>query len=324
MEVPVTHRWPFDFAQGRPARIAAAALMSAIGALSPATASGQGAFVAASVCPDDNHATFHACALAAARTFNPPRTADGEPDLSGYWRRRVAAFEDFEAHPRTPDDSGGPDVVVDPADGKVPMQPWADAKRKENAAKYLHHNAACLLAGGAGTMYMANLYQFLQTRDYFLVIGEGLSAHPYRIVPLDGRPHIGAGIRLWQGDPVGRWEGNTLVIETTNQNGRPFVDQRGRFFTEEARTLERLTLVDANTMHYEATFEDPNVYTRPFTMAFAYRRNAVQGAEVWEEACYEANQEQMELFRNNGLRVYPGISAAEARELRRTWESRQP
>jgi hypothetical protein len=66
-----------------------------------------------------------------------------------------------------------------------------------------------------------------------------------------------------------------------------------------------------------------NVYTRPFTIAFAYRRNAVAGAEVWEEGCYEANEEQMQLFRNNGFRMYPGISGAEARELRKAWEARE-
>lgn len=307
----------------RAALVAAAGAAIAIGALTPSRVGAQAAYVAASVCPDDNHAKFHACAVAAARTYKPPLTADGRPDFSGYWRRRVAAFEDFEAHPRTPDDGGGPDVVVDPADGKVPMQPWADAQRKETAAKYMHHNAACFLAGGVGTMYMANLYQFIQTADHFVVVGEGLSAHPYRIVPLDGRPHIGQDIRLWQGDPRGRWEGNTLVIETTNQNGRPFVDQRGRFFTEDVRTIERVTLIDENTLHYTATFEDPNVYTRPFTIAFAYRRNAVEGAEVWEEACYEANEEQMQLFRNNGFRVFPGISAAQAGNLRKAWEARQ-
>jgi hypothetical protein len=306
-----------------PILLAAAAVMLTIKGLAPVPAHGQAAFVAASVCPDDNHARFHTCASTAAKTFDPPRTPDGKPDLRGYWRRRVAAFEDLEAHPRTADDGGGVDVVVDPPDGKVPIQPWADARRRENAAKYLHQNAGCFLAGAVGTMYMANLYQFLQTPGYFVVVGEGLSAHPYRIVPLDGRDHIGADIRLWQGDPVGRWEGNTLVIETTNQHNGPFVDQRGRFFTEEVRTVERLTLIDPNTLHFIATIEDPNVYTRPFTIAFAFRRNAVAGAEVWEEACYEANQEQMQLFRNHGLRMYPGISAAEAKELRKAWDERE-
>src|SRR6266550_3591007 len=93
-------------------------------------------FVTKSVCADDNPAVFRPCALAAARTFIPSKTPDGKPDLSGLWRRRSAAFEDLEAHPKNPDDGGGPSVVVDPADGNVPMQPWADARRRENAAKY--------------------------------------------------------------------------------------------------------------------------------------------------------------------------------------------
>jgi hypothetical protein len=300
--------------------LAAAAGVAVLCAVVPTAVSAQAAYATQSVCPDDAHAAFHTCALEAARSFRPPRTPDGKPDFRGYWRRRVAAFEDFEAHPRTPDDAGGPSVVVDPPDGKVPMQPWADARRRENAAKYLHHNAACFLAGGVGTMYMANLYQFLQSGQYFVVTGEGLSAHPFRIIPLDARPHVGPKLSLWQGDPLGRWEGDTLVIETRSQSNRPFLDQRGRFFTEEVRTTERLTLIDANTIHFQATFDDPNVYTRPFTMAFAFRRNTQPGAEVWEEACYESNTEQMQLFRNSGLRVYPGISANEARAARLAWE----
>jgi hypothetical protein len=290
--------------------------------LAPVPAAGQ-AFVTTSVCPDDNHAVFHACAVEAAAAFTPARTSSGTPDLSGYWRRRVAAFEDFEAHPRNPDDGGGPDVVVDPADGKVPMQPWADARRREHAAMYLHHNAACLLAGGPGTMYMANIYQFLPTPDYFVVLGEGLSAHPFRVIPVKPLSHVGPNIRLWQGDPLGRWDGNTLVIDTTNHNALPFLDQRGRFLTEEARITERLTMVDADTLHYQATYDDPNVFTRPFTIAFAFRRDDREGIEVWEEACYESNPEQMQLFRNNGFTVNPGISAEEARAIRRAWEARE-
>ena len=223
---------------------AAAASWVAACVLAGSSLAGQGGgnVVTNSVCPDDVPARFHACALAAAKTFNPPRTADGKPDLGGYWRRRAAAFEDLLEHPRNPDDGGGPSVVVDPPDGKVPMQPWADLRRRENAAKYLHHNAACLPAGAVPTMYMANLYQFLQNRDYLAVVGEGLSEHPYRIIPLATQPPLGKKLLLWQGDSRGHWESNTLVIETTNQNARQYLDQRGRFYTDEARTVERMTL----------------------------------------------------------------------------------
>ena len=87
--------------------------------------------------------------------------------------------------------------------------------------------------------------------------------------------------------------------------------------------MERMTLIDENTVHYQATFEDPNVYTRPFTIAFAFRRDTDKNPEIWEEACFETNEDPMRLFRNNGLRVFPGISANEARELAAAWDESQ-
>jgi hypothetical protein len=287
--------------------------------LPPIPAAGQ-APSAPSVCPDDNHAAFHACAMEKAKGFTPPRTPDGKPDLAGLWRRRAAAHEDLEAHPKNPDDSGGPSVVVDPPDGKVPMQPWSDAKRRENAQKFLHHNAACYLSGVPTTMYMTGLYQFLQTATHLVVLSE--EAHAYRVIPFDGRPHIGKDILLFQGDSRGRWDGNTLIVDTTNQGGQSWLDQRGRFYTEEARMTERFTLVDANTLHYSVTVDDPNVYTRPFTLAVAFRRNTAEGVEVWEEACHENNEESMEQFRNVGLAIYRGITAREAKDLKKAWEAR--
>ena len=210
--------------------------------------------------------------------------------------------------------------MVDPADGKVPMQPWADARRKENAQKFLHHNAACFQSGVPVTMYMTGLFQFIQTADHLLIQSE--EAHGVRIIPFSAAPHVGAGLKLWQGDSRGRWEGNTLVIETTNQRAEVFLDQRGRFYTDEARVAERLTLLDANTLHYQATIDDPLVYTRPFTIAIAFRRNAQGAAELWEEACYEGNEERMLYFRGLGYQTYPGISAAQARELKQAWDAK--
>jgi hypothetical protein len=200
------------------------------------------------------------------------------------------------------------------------MQPWADARRKENAAKFIHHNAVCFQSGVPVTMYMTGLFQFVQTSDHLVVQSE--EAHGVRVIPLSGRPHVGRDIELWQGDSRGRWDGNTLVIETTNQRAEVFLDQRGRFYTDEARVVERLTLLDANTLHYQATIDDPNVYTRPFTIAIAFRRNTQGEAELWEEACYEGNAERLEYFRRIGYGIYPGISGAEARELKRAWEAR--
>jgi hypothetical protein len=286
-----------------------------IGPLRPATAQD---FATDSVCPDDAPVVFHRCALEAAQSFAPPRTRDGRPDLGGVWvlpRGQIGgAYEDLEDHPETNDDLGGPTAVVDPPDGRVPIQAWADARRREHVDRYFHHNAACLLSGVPNSMYHGGARQFLQTPDYLVMLT--YNAHAYRIVPLDGRAPPGPGIRLWSGASSGRWDGDTLVIETTNLNGRPWLDQRGRFFTEDARVVERLTLVDADTLHYEATIEDPNVFTRPFTIVVPYRRSTVADYEVEELACYENNEAFMMISRMAGIEVFPGVSPEEAREAR--------
>ena len=300
-----------------PVSIGVATVLAAIASLSPLPLRAQ-AWVTESVCPDDAHAAFHACALEAAEDFDPPRTTDGQPDMSGIWRRRAAAHESLQEHPVTIDDFGAPSIVVDPPNGLVPIQPWAEAQRRYNRPAYVHHNAICRLDGVPLTMYMTGTYQFMQSPGYFLVQGE--EAHAYRIIPLDDRPHIGENIRLWNGDSIGRWEGNTLVLETRNQNARAWLDQRGRFFTDEAHVVERFTMIDANTIHWQATVDDPNVYTQPFTIALAYRRSTDEGFEIWEEACYEDNEIASQVFRNVGYKIYPGITGDEARRLRAAWE----
>ena len=268
-----------------------------------------------SICPENNPAEFHACALEAAATFEPPRTLDGRPNLGGYWLlpggQFGGAYEDLEEHPGELDALGGATAIVSPPDGVLPIRPWAAAQAEENATRYLHHNAACFLAGVPNTMYHGGTRQFLQTPDYLAILS--YNAHAYRIVPFDDRPGPGEKIRLWNGISRGRWDGNTLVIETRNQNARPWLDQRGRFYTEEAHVVERITPVDPDTIHYQATVEDPNVYFEPFTIALPYRRISDEGYEIPELACHENNEALMEVYRQVGLEVYPGISADEAR-----------
>lgn len=306
--VPVTRR----------ALIAAVLIAAAIASfVRPGSATAQ-TWITDSICPEDAHAAFHACALEAAKGFDPPRTANGSPDMNGIWRRRAAAHESLEEHPRTLDDFGATSIIVDPADGIVPIQPWAEAQRRYNRPAYVHHNAICRLDGVPLTMYMTGTLQFMQNSDAFLVQGE--EAHAFRVIPLDNRPHIGEDLRLWNGDSVGHWEGNTLVIDTRNQNARAWLDQRGRFFTDEAHVVERLTLIDADTIHYQATLDDPNVYTKPFTIAIAYRRSTVEDYELFEEACYENNDFARQRYINVGYDVYPGMTGDEARRLKAAWE----
>ncbi|NIW23223.1 MAG: hypothetical protein GWN29_00895 [Gammaproteobacteria bacterium] len=268
-----------------------------------------------SVCPDSTPTAFHACAVEAASAYDPPRTPDGQPDFGGVWDVPGSTWEDLETNPGTLDDNGYPTVVVDPPDGRVPMQAWSDERRRELVGQFVHPVAACFLSGVPYLMLRPAPFQFLQTPEHFVILGE--RAHGYRIVTLEEQSPIGEDITLWNGVSTGHWDGNTLVIETTQQNGKSWLDQRARFYTEEATIVERLTLIGPNSLHYQATIDEPNVYTRPFTISVAYRRN-MEGREVVEEPCYETNEALMEVYRFSGFSIFPGMTPEEARSASET------
>ena len=125
-------------------------------------------------------------------------------------------------------------------------------------------------------MYEAPAYEIIQTPEYIAIPSE---AHATRIIIMGNRPHLGKDIRLWQGDARGRWDGKTLVVETTNQNARMFLDRRGTFYTDAVIVTERFMMLDRNMIAYGATVDDPLVYTRPFTIAFMFTR-APKGFEI--------------------------------------------
>src|SRR5215510_11862673 len=200
-------------------------------------------------------ALFHPCALARAKTFNPPRTGDGKPDLQGYWRGPASGTENIEEHPMTDDDNGGKSLIVEPSDGKVPYQPWAAALQKENRSKYIEPNVPCFPSGVPRSLYVPTQIEILQTADSVLILFE--RAHTYRIIPVVPRPHAGARIGLWMGYSRGRWDGNTLEVDVTNHNAKTWFDQAGHFHSSAAHMIERFTLIDADTIHYQVRIEDP-------------------------------------------------------------------
>ena len=255
-------------------------------------------------CPAEP-ARFHVCALARAKTFDPPRTRDGRPDMQGFWRGLASGTENIEQHPKTLDDAGGDSLIVDPPDGKVPYQPWAMNRPKGHREKFVEPNVPCFLSGVPRSMYVPTQIEIRQSPEYVVMLFE--RAHAYRIVPLDGRPQVGENITLWQGDSRGRWEGATLVVDVRNQNAKPWLDQAGNFYSDAARVVERFTLIDRDTIHYQATIEDPNVYTKPWTMAFPIRRNPDVKFELLEEACHEGERNTQPLI-DLGYRIYPGVS----------------
>ena len=278
-------------------------------------------------CLSDDPALFWRCAREKAETFNPPRAADGKPDFSGYWRHRTEAKEGLEApwddatragvgrRARDSDVPLGPgkSLVVDPPDGKLPLQPWADAQRNENAAKYIDQNVQCFLSGAVRHQYEAPAYQIIQTPEYIAIPSE--ESHSRRIITMANRPHLGKSILLWQGDARGRWDGKMLVVETTNHNGRVFLDRHGTFYTDAAIVTERFMMLDQNTIAYEATVDDPLVYTRPFTIAFPLTRHTTKGFEIFEEACFEGEADAKRL-NALGLKTYPGITSKDVPALK--------
>jgi len=119
--------------------------------------------------------------------------------------------------------------------------------------------------------------------------------HNARIIPLDGKPHTSSGVKLWDGDPRGHWEGNTLVVDTTNYNNKGWIATsaatgriKGIPQSEALHVVERFTRVDADTINYEVTIDDPNIYTRPWKVAIPLNRES--NYQIFEYACHEGNE----------------------------------
>ena len=220
------------------------------------------------------------------------RTPEGKPDMQGFWEARFnAAIFEVQDHGARRGIAPGKGAIVDPPDGKIPYKPEAAAKAQDLFEHhiFLEPEAHCYMSGVPHQAYTQFGFQIVQTRGYFVMIWE--FAHTYRIIPTDGRPHIAGDIKLFMGDPVGHWEGDTLVVDTTNQNGRSWFDMAGNFTSDHIHVVERITPVDTNNINYEATIEDPTMYTRPWKIAGTFGKNLEPGYEQMESACVEGNRD---------------------------------
>ena len=196
-----------------------------------------------------------------------------------------------------------PWLITDPADGKLPpMTPQAlkheaavaalnDARNGEGRAdSWLDRSTydRCITRGLPGSMMPAiygNAYQIMQTPDSVVIRYEMI--HETRVIPLDGRPHVSKAIRGYLGDARGHWEGDTLVVETTNFTNRTHFGYNNRYNSESFTLTERFTATAPGRVQWEVTFNDPEVWTRPFTFAMPLTRDDTQ--QIFEYACHEGN-----------------------------------
>ena len=224
--------------------------------------------------------------------YTAPRTADGTPDLNGIWQALNNAHWDVEPHSSGPSPvrdlgalgavPGGLGVVEGDA---IPYTAEALAQRNENLANRLGRDPAikCYLPGVPRAPYMPYPLQIIQSRSHVMMLHEFAGA--VRTVYMDD--HMEAPADTWMGWSNGHWEGETLVVETTGFNGMTWLDRAGNHHSTALRVIERFTARSPETLLYEVTLEDPNVYTRPWSMRMPLYRRVEPNAEVMEFRCVE-------------------------------------
>ena len=259
-----------------------------------------------------------------AETYRAPRTADGTPDLNGIWQALNTANYDIQAHAARPalavipaaartgiaglaratpiELAASPlralgavggvpagDGVVD--GNEIPYQPWAAAKKKENAERWLERDPEikCFMPGVPRATYMPYPFQILQSANKILIAYE--FAGTTRTIHMDT---VGdSPTDTWMGWSRGRWDGETLVVDVTDFNDQTWFDRAGNFHSEALHVVERYTAVDPYHLMYEATIEDPKVFTRPWKIRMPLYRHVDSGTRILEYKCVEFVEELM-------------------------------
>src|ERR1700722_19060497 len=205
--------------------------------------------------------------------YKVPRTPDGLPDLQGIWQVRdtTAAF-DVQDHAGALGIPPGRSIVVQPADGKIPYKPEALAKRQDNFKNRQTADTLnkCYMPGVPRITYLDFPFQIFQTPKYTLITYEYI--HIYRTIFTDVSKHID-GLDFWLGDPRGHWDGDTLVVDVTDFNNQPWFDASGDFRRAQLHATHRYTRTGPDTLQYEATIEDPAVFTRAWKISLPLYRH---------------------------------------------------
>ena len=215
--------------------------------------------------------------------YDGPRTPEGRPDLNGIWQTLNAASWDVRPHNAQDGVPAGLGVVEG---GEIPYRPWAAAQQERNYANRLSDDPVrkCYLPGVPRITYMPFPFRILQTPDHVVVTYE--FAHAVRIIYTDGSGHPLPN-DFWMGDSRGHWDGDTLVVDTTHFNGLTWFDAAGNFHGDQLRVVERYTPITPYHVDYEATIEDPEVFTRPWTMRMPLYRRMEDRLQLLDYDCVD-------------------------------------
>jgi hypothetical protein len=228
----------------------------------------------------------------APAAYRAPRTADGKPNLNGIWQAMNTANWDIEAHAAGPSlvrelgaiaaVPGGLGIVEG---GEIPYRPEALAKKKQNQANRLKLDPEikCYLPGVPRVMYMPFPFQIIQSQKHIMMISGYASA--VRTIYMANQTEAPAD--SWMGWSNGRWEGETLVVDTKGFNDLSWFDRAGNFHSDELHVVERITARSPETLTYEATLEDPKVFTRPWKISMPLYRHVEKDAQLMEFRCVE-------------------------------------
>jgi hypothetical protein len=241
-----------------------------------------------------------------------PRTASGKPDLNGIWQVLNTANYDLEPHQARPALAMRPGPVVPvPAKevlafgavgsvpfglgvvdgGEIPYQPEALAKKKENQENWLTRDPEikCYLPGVPRATYMPFPFQIFQSDKAFFIAYEYAGAVRNVYLENPGPPQVDS----WMGQSVGRWDGDTFVIEANGFNDQSWFDRAGNHHSEAMKVVERYTMTGPDHIQYEATIEDPKVFTRPWTIRMPLYRHVNKDARLGQFKCVEFVEELM-------------------------------
>ena len=201
-----------------------------------------------------------------------PLACIAQADLQGIWQAKGTASENLEK------------FVVDPVDGKIPYRADAVTKRQQNFQNRETADTVkkCYLPGVPRITLLPMPFQIFQSGQYVAIVYQ--YAHAYRTIYLDGGKHLD-GLDFWMGDSRGHWEGETLVVDVADFNDQTWLDASGDYHSEALHVVERYARTGPKTITYEASIDDPKVFTRAWKIRVALELDAEKNARLMEYEC---------------------------------------